>query len=176
MQRCGNLVLSQLKAKKFQVEHYHVFQVQYTGCPHVFELLALSRPLSEQIHLFRCSPFSFYYPHKPTSALSSESTSDTAGTEGSTEKTGPMNPSWLTLAKSLRYPYNKSVLFHFSEVLFWNDEQLLQGMMRTRCNIYSAKYGSFNTKRKMAWFWCPENLQLPFAKNDQLSLEEVKSC
>lgn len=56
MQRCGNLVLSQLKASKFQAEHYHVFQVQYTGCPHVFELF---RSFSGPINLFKWSPFSF---------------------------------------------------------------------------------------------------------------------
>lgn len=33
--------------------------VQYTGCPHIFELLALFRSLSGPIHLFRWSPFSF---------------------------------------------------------------------------------------------------------------------
>lgn len=59
MQRWGNLVLSQLEASKFQAECYHVFEVQYTGCPHFFELWALFRSLSGPIHLFRWCPFSF---------------------------------------------------------------------------------------------------------------------
>lgn len=65
MQRWGNLVLSQFKASKFQAEYYHVFEVQYTGCPHTFELLALFRSLSGPIHLFRWSPFSFTTPINP---------------------------------------------------------------------------------------------------------------
>lgn len=65
MQRWGNLVLSQFKASKFQAEYYHVFEVQYTGCPHAFELLALFRSLSGPIHLFRWSPFSFTTPINP---------------------------------------------------------------------------------------------------------------
>lgn len=59
MQRWGNLVLSQLEASKFQAECYHVFEVQYTACPHIFELRALFRSLSGPIHLFRWCPFSF---------------------------------------------------------------------------------------------------------------------
>lgn len=65
MQRWGNLVLSQFKASKFQAEYYHVFEVQYTGSPHAFELLALFRSLSGPIHLFRWSPFSFTTPINP---------------------------------------------------------------------------------------------------------------
>lgn len=153
----------------------------WTGCPHLFKLLALFRSTSGSIHLFGWSPFYFTTPTNTPQPWPWEIH---LTPQEQKEALRIQCCCWIHPVSHLPNLFALLTVSLYTSISLKCCSEMMSSCYREWCgahalpnpNAYSTKYGCFNTKTKVPGFWGPENPQLPPAKTEQLSVEEIKSC